>query len=429
MNVVRGTTGVLITIVVYDKTTGLPITGLTSASSGLKFAYRAQGHAGGATVVSLSAGTLGTWSSGGFVEIDATNMPGSYEIGLPNAALTTGAYCDFFTSGAGNMAAVATKVELSSGTVTVGGYSTGQDPATLVWNALTASFDTVNTFGAYLQSISGGGGGLTLDSVLAGHTTADTVGAVLNQLISLSIDGAGKVTYNNAAPPSPSTIAAAILANPAHLLTTDAAGDVTVSGYAAGQDPASQVLASPTHKLANDASGFVTYNNAAPPTAAAISAVVTPAATTAIVDAILANPAYPIVTNASGQVTYSNAAPPTLSAIETGVAGVILKTPSQPIATDAAGDVSLSSATITALLTGITTDAIAGGVLDQTNGIEVGLTVRQALRLIAAANLGTLIGAGTGTIAIDGAGIETTRITATVDVNGNRSVVTLAPGA
>ena len=156
---------------------------------------------------------------------------------------------------------------------------------------------------------------------------------------------------------------------------------------------------------------------------------VTPAATTAIVDAILANPAYPIVTNASGQVTYSNAAPPTLSAIETGVAGVILKTPSQPIATDAAGDVSLSSATITALLTGITTDAIAGGVLDQTNGIEVGLTVRQALRLIAAANLGTLIGAGTGTIAIDGAGIETTRITATVDVNGNRSVVTLAPGA
>ena len=37
----------------------MPITGLTSATSGLKFAYRAQGHAGGGTVVALSAGTLG----------------------------------------------------------------------------------------------------------------------------------------------------------------------------------------------------------------------------------------------------------------------------------------------------------------------------------------------------------------------------------
>ena len=91
-------------------------------------------------------------------------------------------------------------------------------------------------------------------------------------------------------------------------------------------------------------------------------------------------------------------APPTLSAIESGVAAAILKTPSQPIATDSGGDVSLSSDTLAALLDGITTDAIAGGVLDQTNGIEVGLTVRQALRLIASANVGNLTGAGTGTI-------------------------------
>jgi hypothetical protein len=35
--------------------------------------------------VTLSAGTLGTWTTGGFKEVNATDMPGVYEIGMPNA--------------------------------------------------------------------------------------------------------------------------------------------------------------------------------------------------------------------------------------------------------------------------------------------------------------------------------------------------------
>jgi hypothetical protein len=78
---------------------------------------------------------------------------------------------------------------------------------------------------------------------------------------------------------------------------------------------------------------------------------------------------------------------------------------------------------------GLSGGQVNSAVWDQTNGIEVGLTPRQALRLATAAAAGALTGAGTGTIVIDGAGIDTTRISATVDVNGNRSAVTLNPGS
>jgi len=88
------------------------------------------------------------------------------------------------------------------------------------------------------------------------------------------------------------------------------------------------------------------------------------------------------------------------------------------IAPDGSGNVPLSATT---------DNAIADAVLDRANAIETGITVRLALRYMAAALAGVLSGAGTGTIvikAINNAG--TTRITATTDASGNRSVETLS---
>jgi len=87
----KGRTSYLTKIFVQDSasTTGAGKTGLTNASF---TCYRARDDDGsaGATQITLSAATKGTWSSGGIVEKDATNMPGVYELGIPDNALATG---------------------------------------------------------------------------------------------------------------------------------------------------------------------------------------------------------------------------------------------------------------------------------------------------------------------------------------------------
>lgn len=68
--------------------------------------------------------------------------------------------------------------------------------------------------------------------------------------------------------------------------------------------------------------------------------------------------------------------------------------------------------------------SIADAYLDRADAIETGLTPRQAQRLYAASLAGVLAGAGTTTVTIKNAVANTkVRITATVDVDGNRSVV------
>jgi hypothetical protein len=69
-------------------------------------------------------------------------------------------------------------------------------------------------------------------------------------------------------------------------------------------------------------------------------------------------------------------------------------------------------------------DSIAAALLDLSAGVEVGLTPRQALRLMAAALAGELSGAATTTIVIRNAVADSKdRITATVDADGNRTAV------
>lgn len=61
--------------------------------------------------------------------------------------------------------------------------------------------------------------------------------------------------------------------------------------------------------------------------------------------------------------------------------------------------------------------------------VETGLNARQALALNSAALAGVLSGAATTSVTVKGAGVATTRITATVDTDGNRSALVLNPPA
>lgn len=80
----------------------------------------------------------------------------------------------------------------------------------------------------------------------------------------------------------------------------------------------------------------------------------------------------------------------------------------------------------TAILAAIPTAAQnAAGLLDLSNGIETGLTPRQAFRLMVAAMAGEISGGGTTTIVIRNAVADSKdRITATVDAQGNRTAIT-----
>lgn len=73
----------------------------------------------------------------------------------------------------------------------------------------------------------------------------------------------------------------------------------------------------------------------------------------------------------------------------------------------------------------LNTANVADAILDALNGVEQGLTVREAIRLIAAATAGKVSGAGGATVTIRNAVADSKdRIVATVDSNGNRSSVT-----
>lgn len=95
-----------------SSTTGGGLTGLTNASSGLT-AYYHRDTDTTATAISLVSMTVGSFTSSGFKEIDATNMPGWYQFCPPNAALASGAKsCGFHLKGVTNMAPLPIEVQL-----------------------------------------------------------------------------------------------------------------------------------------------------------------------------------------------------------------------------------------------------------------------------------------------------------------------------
>lgn len=115
MKIKRGSTSVRRLIFIADSasTTGAGLTGLVYNTSSLVWYYFA-GDLSNEVQVTMATATLGTWTSGGFVEVDATNMPGWYEIGIPNAALDGGIECAMQLRGAANMVPVNVYIELDA---------------------------------------------------------------------------------------------------------------------------------------------------------------------------------------------------------------------------------------------------------------------------------------------------------------------------
>ena len=82
-----GTSNIMLEVMMRNSTTGEGVTGITPSS--MIIYYIAEGGAADVSVAPVT-GVLGTYSSGAWVQVDAANMPGLYQFGIPNAALATG---------------------------------------------------------------------------------------------------------------------------------------------------------------------------------------------------------------------------------------------------------------------------------------------------------------------------------------------------
>lgn len=117
LSVKKGSTSRIEYVFIGDNTSasGSGLTGLLYNSSGLVSHYLRP--AGTATTISLATQTAsGSYSSGGFVEVDSLRMPGIYRFDIPNAVFASGVDKSVvMISGAANMIPVLMEYDLEAG--------------------------------------------------------------------------------------------------------------------------------------------------------------------------------------------------------------------------------------------------------------------------------------------------------------------------
>lgn len=116
VSLVGGATSYIATVFIQDSSSALGIgkTGLVFNTASLTAYYVRPGSASAAITLATQT-TTGAFSSGGFVEIDATNMPGFYRLDIPDAALAAGVKSvAIMLKGAANMAPCPLEIELTA---------------------------------------------------------------------------------------------------------------------------------------------------------------------------------------------------------------------------------------------------------------------------------------------------------------------------
>lgn len=119
LSILAGATSQSATIFIQDSssTTGAGKTGLVFNTASLVAYYTFSGA--NTSSVAITLATLATvttaYSSGGFIEIDATNMPGLYRLDIPDATLVSskGRSVVIMLKGAANMAPLVLEIELT----------------------------------------------------------------------------------------------------------------------------------------------------------------------------------------------------------------------------------------------------------------------------------------------------------------------------
>jgi hypothetical protein len=186
---------------------GRPLTGLVFNTASLAASYVRPGAARAAITLATQTVT-GAWSSGGFVEIDATNMPGWYRFDIPDAALASGVpSVGAVLRGAAGMADLPLEIQLqgmdvaqiansataagnlqkSARSMVFGTVSSASGPSggltTIVWSAISpAPSDTDQLKGLIIKFYSAANGGLLgQGSPIQGNNTTQLTCTQLTQ--------------------------------------------------------------------------------------------------------------------------------------------------------------------------------------------------------------------------------------------------------
>jgi hypothetical protein len=171
-----GSLSVIQSVLLLDSTSfiGAGKTGLVFSTGSLTCYYK-RSNANASVAVSLATATLGTWATGGFKEIDNTNMQGLYEFDGPNLAYAIGAkYVDFYFTLAGVIVPDVLRVYLTSDIPAVQDTVASASSSTVFVGGGTATLSTTNS--AYnnmiIAWITGANAGLTSKvSAYVGSTT------------------------------------------------------------------------------------------------------------------------------------------------------------------------------------------------------------------------------------------------------------------
>jgi hypothetical protein len=172
----RGSTSVRRLIFIADtaKTDGSGLADLVHNSSGL-VAYYFAGDLNNEVQITLATATLGTWTSGGFIAVDNTNMPGWYEIGIPDAALDGGNEVAIQLRGATNMAPVNIYISLDAVDYQdAAGFGLSRIDAAVSSRMAAASYTAPPTAATIADAV--------WDEAYSAHTTAGTFGKLMDTL-------------------------------------------------------------------------------------------------------------------------------------------------------------------------------------------------------------------------------------------------------
>ena len=169
----KDSTSVILYVFVQNSsvTTGAGLTGLAYNTASL-VAYYVRPAAASAAITLATQTTTGAYSSGGFVEVDATNMPGIYRFDVPNAVIATGVNSVVvMLKGATNMVPVVLEIDL----VAYDPQDTVRLGLTAMPNVASGSAGAIVTSGTGTAQLSVSSGLVTLAGVTHTGATIPTV--------------------------------------------------------------------------------------------------------------------------------------------------------------------------------------------------------------------------------------------------------------